>query len=429
MQTVTERPSSIRWFILGLLFLATVINYVDRQTLSILAPTLRLKFHLSEMDYSHVVSAFLFSYTVMYAVSGRIIDKIGVRLGMAASILWWSLAAMGTSLASGGLSLAAFRFGLGLGEPGVYPAGLKAMSEWFPPRERALATGIFSSGSALGALAAPPLIAFVTLRFGWRYAFLLPGMVGLIWLPFWFLIYRTPQASQSDKSHGTIGLRNESDTPRRSWLELIRDKKVLAVVLPRIASDPVWYFYLFWLPDYLQQSRHFTLATVGLYGWIPFLFADLGNVLSGAASDWLVRFGWTPKRSRVAILIIVGCLGPFGAFIGFVNNTAYAIAIICLITFLCQSWSTNIGTLALDLVSSKEASSVTGLMGTVGSLGGILFAQVLGVVVGRFGYSIAFILAAMLQPIALIILLVLLRSDARSTSAKQESFAHIANAY
>lgn len=404
--------STIRWFILALLFLATVINYVDRQTLSILAPTLRAEFHLTEIDYSRVVSAFLLSYTVMYAVSGRIIDKIGVRLGMAASILWWSLATMATSIASGGFSLAAFRFALGVGEPGAYPAGLKAMAEWFPERERALAAGIFSSGSAIGALAAPPLVALIALRLGWRYAFILPGAIGLIWLVFWFLVYRTPPVSSTGNSHKKIQAGEHTDgPPMRRWFELIRDRKVLALVLPRIASDPVWYFYLFWLPDYLQQSRHFSLAKVGIYGWIPFLFADLGNILSGATSDCLVRRGWTPARARIAILLVVACLGPLGALVGLVDSVAIAIGITCLIAFLSQSWATNVATLVLDLVPLQESSSVIGLTGTAGSLGGILFAQVIGLAIGYFGYASAFIIAAVLQPAAVIILLVLLRPE------------------
>lgn len=420
MLTPTERPATIRWFILALLFLATVINYVDRQTLSILAPTLRAEFHLSEIDYSRVVSAFLLSYTVMYAVSGRVIDRIGVRLGMAASILWWSIATMATAVARGAFSLAAFRFALGIGEPGVYPAGLRATAEWFPERERAMATGIFSSGSAIGALAAPPLIALVALRFGWRYAFLLPGMTGLVWLPLWWLVYRTPRSNQSNNSQDAVRVPGRDPVlTRRRWIDLFRDRKLLALVLPRFASDPVWYFYLFWLPDYLQQSRHFTLAKVGLYGWIPFLFADLGNVLGGVASDWLVRLGLPPARSRIMVLVAGACLGPLGAFIGLVDNVAVAIAITCLVGFLCQSWSTNIGALALDLVPLQETSSVIGLMGMTGSLGGILFTQVLGVVVERFGYSTAFMLAAALQPIAAVMLLALLRSDSRRGSIKR----------
>ncbi len=399
----------IRWFILALLFLATTINYVDRQTLSILAPTIRAEFHLTEIGYSRVVSAFLLSYTVMYAVSGRIIDKIGVRLGMAASILWWSIATMATSLATGGLSLSWLRFALGVGEPGVYPAGLRAMAEWFPQRERAMAAGIFSSGSAVGALVAPPLIAFLALRFGWRYAFLLPGAIGLFWLPVWLLLYRTPRATQSAKPQST--------TPSRSWLSLVRDRKVLAVVLPRLASDPVWYFYLFWLPDYLQRSRHFTLADVGFYGWIPFLFADMGNVLGGVASDRLVRLGRPPAHARIIVLVAGACLGPLGAFVGLVNNVAVAIAITCLVAFLTQSWSTNIGTLALDTLPVSETSSVIGLMGTVGSLGGILFSQVLGVLVEHFGYSAAFIFSSALQPIAAVILVVLFRPYLRQPEA------------
>jgi ACS family hexuronate transporter-like MFS transporter len=297
--------SRARWMIVGLLFFSTVINYVDRQTLSILSPTLRREFHLSERDYANAVSAFLIAYTVMYSLSGRLLDRIGVRAGMALCIAWWSVATMLTSLARGPMSLAAFRFLLGIGEPGVFPAGLKACSEWFSPRERALPTGVFSSGSALGAVLAPPIVAWITVRYGWRYAFTIPGAVGLLWIPIWLQAYRRPPRS--------IG---KQEPAGRSWSQMLRERKLWAVVLPRVASDPVWYFYLFWLPDYLQRERGLSLAQIGIYGWIPFLFADFGNVGGGALSDWLVRRGWPARQARIAMLVGVGCVAPFGALVG-----------------------------------------------------------------------------------------------------------------
>lgn len=400
----------LRWLILGLLSFATVANYVDRQTLSVLAPVLRAQFHLSEIDYSRVVTAFLLSYTMMYAVSGRIIDRIGVRLGTAAAVLWWSLATMATGLARGLISLEFIRFVLGIGEPGIYPAGLRAIGEWFPEPERATATGIFSSGSAIGAILAPPLVAIVGIHLGWRYAFLIPGAIGLVWLPAWILVYRRPPEREDIAERATDRAANlRGAFQRRSWIQLIRDRRVLAVILPRFASDPVWYFYLFWLPDYLEKSRHFTLAKLGLYGWIPFLFADIGNVLGGVASDRLVRSGLSPRRSRLTVLVGVACLGPVGALVGIVPGRVTVLLISCLVAFLCQSWSTNIGALALDVVAISETSSVIGLMGAVGSIGGIAFSAVLGVIIQHLGYSAAFVVAGALQPIAALILVSLLK--------------------
>lgn len=402
--------SKVRWLIVGLLFLATVLNYVDRQTLSVLSTTLRKELHLTEHDYSNVVSAFLLSYLVMYAVSGRVIDRIGVRFGAAACVVWWSLASMLTSFARGPLSLAGFRFLLGIGEPGIFPSGLKACGEWFPKNMRALPAGIFSSGISVGAVIAAPLIAWVTLQFGWRAAFFAAPIVGIfLWLPLWLLLYRTPSEHPAVTPEERCMLDAEAPAgEKKRWREVIRQRKVWGLVLPRLASDPVWYFYLFWLPDYFQRIRHLSLAEIGMYGWIPFLFADLGNLVGGATSDWLIRRGWTAARARFALLATVGVLTPFGAMVGFVENTAATIALTCMITFLCQVWATNSATLATDLSDRNETGTVIGMMGSAGGLGGIIFAQLLGVAIANLGYSSAFIFAAILHPMAAITLCFLL---------------------
>lgn len=402
--------SQARWAIVALLFLATVINYVDRQALSILAPTLRKELNLSESDYANIVSAFLLSYLVMYTVSGRLIDRFGARIGAVACVTWWSIATMLTAFARGPWSMAAFRFLLGVGEPGIFPSGLKACGEWFPKSMRALPTGIFSSGVSVGAIIAAPLIAWITLQFGWRAAFFIPGLIGLAWVPLWWIVYRSPSKHPALTQQEREMLESEAPVgERKSWKELLRQRKVWGLVLPRLASDPVWYFYLFWLPDYFQRIRHLSLVEIGIYGWIPFLFADFGNIFGGAASDWLVRHGWTAARARTAILISVGCLAPFGALVGFIDSTAGAIAITCLITFLCQAWSTNIATLAADLSDRSETGTVMGMMGSAGGIGGMVFAQALGVIIAIFGYSSAFIFAAILHPIAALTLFLLLR--------------------
>jgi MFS family permease len=240
-----------RFAILALLFVATALNAIDRQTLSVLAPTMRRELHLSEGDYANVVTAFLISYTVMYAVSGRLTDLLGARPVLQWSLGWWSIASMLTGLSRGVASLAAFRCLLGVGEPCVYPAGIKACAEWFPARQRALATGIFSAGGSFGAVAAPPMVAMLALKFGWRSAFVVPGVPGLCWLPFWKRIYRDQARSE------VLG------TARPSWLALLKQREIWALVLPRLLSDPVWYFYLFWLPDYLQRVRGFSLGRHG----------------------------------------------------------------------------------------------------------------------------------------------------------------------
>jgi MFS transporter, ACS family, aldohexuronate transporter len=263
-----------------------------------------------------------------------------------------------------------------------------------------MATGIFSSGSAVGAIIAAPVIAVCTLSLGWRWAFLLPGLLGFLWLPFWCLLY---------KDHGPFETRsNRNDSSNTSWRALLHKREVWGLVLPRLASDPVWYFYLFWLPDYLQHERHLTLQEIGFYGWIPFLLADIGSVAGGAWSDALVRRGRNPSSARIFVLVVVGCVAPLGAVVGIVPGAAAAVAITCAIAFLTQCWSTNTAALASDIFPSSSVGSVTGMMGTAGGLGGILFAQVLGVLILHVGYASAFVAAAMLHPAATITLLMFL---------------------
>jgi len=401
---------SIRWVVATLLFLATTINYIDRQTLSVLSGLLRRELHLSDRDYANIVTAFLAPYTIMYSLGGRIIDRIGVRLGAALSLGWWSVATMLTAAAHNAFSLAACRFLLGIGEPAIFPAGVRACGEWFPPKERALPTGFFSAGSAVGALIAAPLIVLLTLHFGWRLAFLIPGSIGILWLPFWLWAYHPPErhpvVTPSDLQHLRAA---EKQEPRPSWASLLRRREVWGLVLPRLASDPVWYFYLFWLPDYLQRERHLNLAEIAAYGWIPFLFADIGGIGGGALSDWLVRRGIAAKRARLLVLAAVGCLAPFGALVGLVDSVALAIALTCLATLLSQCWASNIATLAADVSPAGSTATVVGMMGTAGSLAGAVFSQILGFVIGAFGYPAAFMLAGALHPIAAVTVNLMLR--------------------
>ena len=398
-----------RWFIVALLFAATTTNYVNRQTLSVLNDTLRHESHFTDIGYANVVSAFLVSYTIMYAAGGWLTDYLGTRLGLALSLAWWSVASMLTGLSRGVLSLGVFRFLLGMGEPCVFPAGIKSCAEWFPPEERALPAGIFSSGSGLGAVIAPPLVAWLTLRFSWRYAFILPGLLGLCLVPLWI------KAHGAHAGRGLAGrgasLRAAGSLTLASWRKLLRKRAVWGLVLPRFISDPVWYFYLFWLPDYFQRARHFNLADLAAYGWIPFVFADCGSVSGGALSDWLIRRGVAPPRARIAVLVGVGCLMPLGALVGRVSLVSSAIILTSVATFLTQCWTTNTAVLTADLLPADSTGTVVGMMGTAGSLGGIVFAQILGRVVSHFGYPLAFVLAAAMHPIAATILTLLLRSQ------------------
>lgn len=402
--------SRVRWLIVALLAAATTVNYIDRQTLSILSPQLRAELHLTEHDYANIVTAFLIPYTIMYAVGGRLMDLLGVRLGLTLSLAWWSVATMLTGFARGAVSLGVFRALLGIGEPCVYPAGVKVCGEWFPPTLRGVATGIFSSGSALGAILAPPVVAWLTLQFGWRYAFIVPGALGLVWLPLWWWLYRPlsdhPAVTPAERLQI---LQAEPPPAPVNWRELATNPVVWGLCLPRFFSDPVWYFYLFWLPGYLQTERGLSLKEVGLYGWIPFLFADLGNIGGGAISDTMIRRGVAPTRARIYTLLGVGCLAPLGALAGIAPSIVTVIAITCLVAFLTQCWSTNTAALASDILPNRLTGTVFGLMGMCGSLAGAFFAQILAVVIGQFGYSAAFALAALMHPCAAAILYFSLR--------------------
>ncbi len=407
----------LRWIIAGWLTLSTILNLIDRQTLSILAPLLRDKFHLSPQDYAHIVSAFLISYAVMYTVGGRFVDWIGERVGMAACILWWSICAMLTSLAQGFWSLGIIRFLLGLGEPGNYPAALRATTRWFPKAERGLPIALFSSGSAVGNIIAPPMIAGLMLLWGWRAAFIIPGALGLVWLVVWLWIYRLPEhlpgISQEElawiRNENSQGVASASASGPQRWVDLLKDRNVLALVLCRLVSDPVWYFYLFWIPEYLTRERGFSLAEIGLYAWIPFVAGAVGGMVGGRASDRLVHAGVSPARARTRVLYISAAIAPLGMLTGKVHTAAMAIALIAVMAFVVYSWFINTAALIPDLFSEKVVGSVLGLMGTAGSAGAVVFTTLVGFLLTHYSYTAVFLLAGSMHLLASLILWSLLR--------------------
>jgi ACS family hexuronate transporter-like MFS transporter len=298
-------------------FWATVINYLDRQTLSVAAPVLREHFHMSNAEYSRVVFAFLLTYTVSNGISGPVIDRLGTKLGYALCMLWWSVAALLHSFATGAISLGMFRFLLGIGEAGNWPAEVKVATEWFPETERALASGIFNSGSAVGAILAPPIVAWILLRYGWPAAFVTVGAVGLIWLVLWLPSYRTPPAVVDELEEPTIPVR-----------ELLRMRFVLGFTFSKMFLDPVWYFYLFWFPEYLKRARGFDMAAIGKYSWIPFAVAGAGNFLGGGFSGRLLERGASVTAARkAAVTVFAGLMtSAIGAVL--VQQTWLAIALI-----------------------------------------------------------------------------------------------------
>jgi ACS family hexuronate transporter-like MFS transporter len=404
----------MRWVIAGWLTLSTILNLIDRQTLSILAPLLRDKFGLSQQSYSHVVTAFLVSYTIMYAVGGRFVDWAGERIGMAACILWWSVCTMLTGLAQGAISLGIFRFLLGLGEPGNYPAALRATTRWFPKSNRGLPIALFSSGSAVGSVIAPPMIAGLTLAFGWRSAFLLPGLLGLLWLVVWLWIYQLPQAHPgiTPEELSLLAPDNESAsevTAPNRWSSLLKDRNVLALLLARLVSDPVWYFYLFWTPEYLKRERGFSLTDIGLYAWIPFVAGALGGMVGGQASDKLITAGVPNVRARTRVLYISAALAPLGIWTSKAHSAPAAMLLIAAMAFVAYSWFINTAALIPDLFPDRVVGSVLGLMGTAGSAGGIVFTVLVGFLLTHYSYGTVFALAGSMHVLASFILWALMR--------------------
>ncbi len=413
----------MRWLIVGWLTLSTILNLIDRQTLSILVPLLRETLRLSQKDYSNVVSAFMVSYTVMYTVGGRLVDRFGERAGMAACIVWWSVCTMLTSLAQGALSLGLIRFLLGIGEPGNYPAALRACTRWFPKAERGLPIALFSCGSSVGNVLAPPLIAGLTLAFGWRAAFVIPGALGLVWTAVWLWMYRVPEQHTRVSREELAALREEEEAAGRQgaagsapqrWIDLLRNRNVLALVCARFISDPVWYFYLFYIPAYLQAKHGFSLREIGLFAWIPFVAGTLGGMFAGAVSDRMIRAGWKPVRARTSVLYVAAFIAPIGMLTSQAQSATVAIALIAVMAFVVYSWFINTAAVIPDLFSEKVVGSVLGLMGTAGSAGGALFAQLVGHLLTRYSYAIVFVFAGSMHLTAFLILWLFLKPSEKA---------------
>lgn len=410
-----ERESRLRWFIVGWITLSTMLNLIDRQTLSIVAPVLRDEFGLSNSDYSNIINAFLLSYTVMYTVGGRLVDRIGEKIGMTLFVLWWSFATMLHSLASGALSLGVFRFLLGVGEPGNYPGALRAVTTWFAKRERGFPISLYSSGSSVGSLIAVPLVAWLTVTWGWRVAFVAPGLIGLVWVAVWWKVYRNPSPSMAAVLSGAASVKivpdQNSAAKLPSMLGLLKDRRVVAILAARLITDPVWTFFLFWTPQYLKSERGFSLTDIGLYAWIPFLFGGAGGMLGGATSDFLIRRGFSAPRARTLVLYLTAVVAPAGAAIGFVGSAGLSIALIAMMAFVCYAWFINTAALASDIFPENVIGTVQGYMGTVGCIGGMILTWVAGTVLDRFdSYTPMFIIAASGHLTAAVILWVFLKT-------------------
>jgi len=390
---VLTTVKGLRWYIVVLLCLASELNYLDRQTLSVLAQTIQDDLHLTTMQYADITSAFLFSYTIMYAVSGRMVDWMGTRRSFMLFVSGWSVANMLHAFARTAGQLSFFRFLLGAAEPANFPAGVRAAAEWFPMRERALAVGIFNAGTAIGSAVAAPLVAWIALTWGWRYAFVAGGVLGLVWVVVWALFYRLPREHrwlsaeelafiESDRPHGEMAGRVSIPT-------LLRMRETWGCIFARALTDPISYFFFFWTPKFLQEARGYSLADIGKYSWIPFVAAALGNVAGGLAPRWLIRRGWTVNRARKATMLTASCLMPVWCLL-IINVPDPALAILfASAAMFCHTLWSNI-TLPAELFPTSVVGTVSGLGGCVGGSTGVVTQQAIGWAVQNLSFTPVF---------------------------------------
>lgn len=396
--------SHYRWVVCALLFFATTVNYMDRQVLAILAPALQREIGWSESEYGYIVSAFQTAYAAGLLVVGRAIDLIGTRLGYTIAVIFWSVAAMAHALARSALGFGISRFALGLGEAGNFPGAVKVVTEWFPKRERALATGVFNSGSNVGAVLAPLAVPWIALKYGWQWAFVITGAVGFTWVVLWLALYRLPhehaRVSKAELAH--ILSDPAEPSTRIPWLTLLAQRQTVGLVLARFISDPVWWFYLYWVPKFLYARHGITLDQIGLPLVIIYVAADGGSVFGGWLSSFLIRRGWTVNAARkTAMLACILMIAPI-IFASTVSSVWSAVALLSLATAGHQGWAANIFTIVSDMYPRRAVSSVVGICGFGGSLGGMLVASATGLILEKTGsYLPVFIMAGSVYFVAL----------------------------
>ena len=364
----TERAVSYRWIICGLLFVATTINYVDRQVLGILAPTLQRELQWTETDYGDIVSWFSFAYAFGFLIAGRVIDWIGVRRGMAAAVVAWSVAAIGHAFARTAAGFSFARAMLGVSESAIFPGSIKAVAEWFPQNERALATGIFNAGTNTGAILTPLLVPWIALQWGWQWAFVATGALGLIWLAIWIPLYRNPpQAGDSSIA-----------PPAVRWVSLFGYRQTWAFIVGKLMADPVWWFYLYWLPKFLDAKYGVKLANVAAPIIAVYLIADVGSVGGGWISSALIKRGWSVNRARKATMLAMALLIVPTTLASRAPSMWTAVLIVGVAAAAHQAWSANVYTLASDMFPKFAVGSVVGIGAFAGAMGGVLFQRITG---------------------------------------------------
>ena len=402
---LTAISRSRAWYLITLISVVALVNYFDRQSLSIVAPRFQAELHLSDAGYGHIVSLFLFASAIAYALAGLLTDWMGTRRAMTLFVGWWSVAEAVTAFARSAFSLGAARFCLGLGEPGLWVVAPKVVGEIFPKRDRSLAIGIYTLGSTVGAVVALPAIAAVTAHLPWKLIFLLDGCAGLLWLPFWLWAY--PHQQRKVETAADQG-------PSQAVIlrQVLSSGKTWKLTIARGLTDPVWYFYLFWFPKYMLGSRGLTLDQVARIGWMVYLFAGIGTVLGGAFSGQLIRRGQEPARAYRTAMLLCAVLVPLSPLVATVHSAFLCVFIASVIAFAHMAWLVNLTSTAVELFPAGQVGRAFGLIAAGSGLGGMISSEIVGSVVMHHGYQPLFFLMMFLHPLSLVLLWSVFRKEA-----------------
>jgi MFS transporter, ACS family, aldohexuronate transporter len=410
MQKVGLFAGRFRWVICGLLFLGVTKNYMDRQVLGVLKGPLQHELGWNDIDYGHLVFAFQAAYAAGMILMGRLIDRLGTRIGYAVAMVFWSLASMGHAIAGSLTGFVIARSALGFGEAGVFPASIKSVAEWFPKKERALATGIFNAGTNVGAIITPLLVPWIAAHWGWRWAFVFTGALGFAWLILWLLLYRTPQEHSHCTSSELEYIRSDSEAPpgKIKWAQLLPHKQTWAFAAGKFMIDPIWWFYLFWIPDYLQRQHGLHLTQIGLPILVIYVISDVGSIAGGWLSSSLIRRGFSVNAARKWAMFLCALSVLPIAIVYRLSGLWSTTLLIGLAAAGHQGFSANLFTLTSDLFPSRAVASVVGIGGMAGAIGGMLIAETVGHVLQWTGsYMVPFFIAAFAYLIALLFIHVL----------------------
>ncbi|MBB1629612.1 MFS transporter [Cupriavidus sp. UME77] len=415
----------MRWWMVSLVTMGLIVNYLARNTLSVAAPTMMSELHMTTQQYSYVVVAWQVCYAMMQPVAGLVLDAIGTKIGFGIFALAWSLACAAAALASGWQGLAFFRGLLGLAEAAGIPGGVKATTEWFPAKERSIAIGWFNIGSSIGALCAPPLVVWTILNGGWQRAFIIVGALGVAWTVLWMLCYKHPKNQQrlSDQEReyilaGQEAQHKDANVAKASWLEIMRSRNFWSIAIPRFLSEPAWQTFNAWIPLYMATERHMNIKEIAMFAWLPFLAADIGCVLGGYLSPWFHKHLKVSLFTSRKLVMLVGCLAMIGpACVGLVDSPYSAIALLCVGGFAHQTLSGALYSITSDAFGKNEVATATGLAGMSGYLGATLFTLLFGIAVTHIGYSPLFVLLAVFDLIAAAIVFLMARERAAPGAA------------